>query len=120
MLLAFIPFVWGLGVANAGFILTFRRGAGVLVTAIALLALLSGAFFPLDLFPAGARRRSTTRSRSRSRGCASRSSAAPVGATRCRAAAVLLPMSCASLVVGWALFRLALRRERRLGTVGLY
>jgi uncharacterized membrane protein (UPF0182 family) len=33
---------------------------------------------------------------------------------------VLAPMSAFSLIVGMAIFRLAVRRERRLGTLGLY
>ena len=51
VLFAFIPFVWGLGVANAGFLLTFRRGGGAAALLFTMLALFSGAFFPLDLLP---------------------------------------------------------------------
>ncbi len=52
ILLAFIPFVWGLGLATAGAILTFRRGDGGMMIGVTLLGLASGAFFPLALLPA--------------------------------------------------------------------
>jgi ABC-2 type transport system permease protein len=37
-----------------------------------------------------------------------------------RDVAILTPMSAASLALGLIVFRLAVRRERRLGTLGLY
>ena len=37
-----------------------------------------------------------------------------------KAVAVLVPLAAVSLVVGAAAFRAALRRERRMGTLGLY
>ncbi len=56
VLLVFIPFVWGLGVASAGATLTFRRGSGIVGLASTVLVLFSGAFYPLDVLPAGSRR----------------------------------------------------------------
>ena len=49
---AFVPFVWGLGLAGAAGTLTFRRGGGLVAAAVSVLALASGAFFPLTLLPA--------------------------------------------------------------------
>ena len=51
LLLALIPFVWGLGVLTAGAILTFRRGAGVVGLGAVVLGLLSGVYFPISLLP---------------------------------------------------------------------
>lgn len=121
IMLAFIPFVWGLGIATAGAILTFRRGEGAMTIGVTLLGLASGAFFPLELLPGWI---------------------ADIAAYNPLAIAIqglreallggvawggvgddvllLLPMSALSLLFGTVLFRLALRRERRLGTLGLY
>ena len=51
VLLAFIPFVWGIGIASAAGILTFKRGGGAMGLGALLLGLTSGAFFPLELLP---------------------------------------------------------------------
>lgn len=121
VLLAFIPFVWGLGVANAGFILTFRRGGGISGLVVTLLTLFSGAFFPLDLLPKWAQgtaelnpiaiaiegMREPLLGGSGWDGVAS-------------ALLVLLPLSVLSLAVGLFAFRAALRREKRRGSLGLY
>jgi ABC-2 type transport system permease protein len=121
ILLAFIPFVWGLGVANAGFILTFRRGGGISGFVITLLTLFSGAFFPLELLPGWAE------------GTAKLNPIAiaidgmrqpllggsgwdGVGGDLL----VLLPLSAVSLAAGLLVFRAALQRERRRGSLGLY
>jgi ABC-2 type transport system permease protein len=121
VLLAFIPFVWGLGVANAGFILTFRRGAGVSGFIVTLLTLFSGAFFPLSLLPGWAE------------GVAEFNPIAiaidgmrqpllggggwdGVGGDLL----VLLPLSALSLAIGVLAFRAALKREKRRGSLGLY
>jgi ABC-2 type transport system permease protein len=121
VLLAFIPFVWGLGVANAGFILTFRRGAGVSGFIVTLLTLFSGAFFPLSLLPGWAE------------GAAEFNPIAiaidgmrqpllggggwdGVGGDLL----VLLPLSALSLTIGVLAFRAALKREKRRGSLGLY
>ena len=87
-----------------------------------LLGLTSGAFFPLALLPALDRRRwpSTTRWRSRSRRSARRSWAAPAGRAWATTCALLVPLSTLALLAGSLAFRLALRRERRRGTLGLY
>jgi ABC-2 type transport system permease protein len=121
VLLAFIPFAWGIGIATAGGILTFRRGAGGASFGITVLTLFSGAFFPLDLLPGWAS------------GVARYNPIAIVvdgmrqpllgGTGWAETAAdvlVLLPISAASLAVGITIFRLALRRERRRGSLSLY
>jgi ABC-2 type transport system permease protein len=121
VLLVFIPFVWGLGVANAGLILTFRRGGGIAGFGATILTVLSGAFFPLALLPVWLR------------GVASANPVtvavdamrnALIGGTGWEdagpAALQLLPYAAVSLVVGFVVFHLALGRERRRGSLGLY
>ena len=51
ILLAFIPFVWGLGVVAGATILTIRRGGGMVGFGVLALALASGIYFPVDLLP---------------------------------------------------------------------
>jgi ABC-2 type transport system permease protein len=121
ILIAFIPFVWGLGVASAATILTFRRGGGLIATATLGLALLSGVYFPIDLLPAwlvGIAELNPVAlaiegMREALLGGAGWSDVLP-------SAGVLAAMAVASLTLGQAAFRAALRRERRLGTLGLY
>ena len=121
VLLAFIPFVWGLGVASAGTTLTFRRGSGFVGLGSSVLVLFSGAFFPLDLLPgwiaALAELNPITIAVDGMREpLLAGSGWDGVG----RAVAVLLPLSVVSLTAGALTFRWALRRERRQGTLGLY
>jgi len=121
ILLAFAPFVWGLGVVAAAITLTVRRGGGLVALGTLALTLGSGVYFPVDLLPGWV---------------ASTESGNPVAlaiggmrdallanapwATVAPKAALLAPMALASLALGTAAFRFALKRERRLGTVAMY
>ena len=121
LMLAFIPFVWGLGIATAAAILTFRRGSGMMGLGTLALGLASGAFFPLTLLPGWV---------------ASVAQYNPLAiaieglretllggngwAGIAGDLAVLIPISAVTVAIGSLLFRLALRRERRRGTLGLY
>ena len=121
VLLAFIPFVWGLGVVGAAAILTIRRGSGVAAIAGGLLALFSGAYFPLTLLPEWLQQIAECNPiavaldgmRSSLLGGADWSETAGD-------LAILIPMSLVSLLIGLAAFRLALRHERSRGTLGVY
>lgn len=121
LLLAFMPFVWGLGVIAAAITLTFRRGGGAVGLATAGLTLASGLYFPLALLPDWVE-------------TAAAANPLAIAATGLRESLlgnvgwaalgpdllVVTPLALASLLVGAAAFRLALRREHRLGTLGLY
>ncbi len=121
LLAAFIPFVWGIGSIASASVLTFRRGTGVIGFATFALTFTSGAYFPLSLFPGWVETLASL-------------NPIAVAITGMReqliggggwgdAAGVLLklaPMSAISLLLGLYAFRLAMRRERRLGTLGLY
>ncbi len=121
VLLAFIPFVWGLGVASAGTTLTFRRGSGFVGLGSSILVLFSGAFFPLDLLPGWIEALAsvnpiTIAVDGMREPLLAGSGWDGVG----RAVAVLVPLSAVSLTAGIVTFRWALRRERGRGTLGLY
>jgi ABC-2 type transport system permease protein len=118
-LLIFIPFVWGLGIMYSAATLTFKVGGGGFV--ITLLTLTSGAYFPLTLFPdwlaALAEYNPMAIAIDTMRECL-------LGDAGWSAVAsgiyVLAPASFITLTLGIVSFRLALRRERRRGSVGLY
>jgi ABC-2 type transport system permease protein len=121
ILLAFIPFVWGLGVANAGFILTFRRGGGITGLLVTLLTLFSGAFFPLELLPDWSRDAAELNPIAIAidgmrQPLLGGSGWEGIGGNLL----VLLPLSALSLALGLLAFRAALRREKRRGSLGLY
>jgi ABC-2 type transport system permease protein len=121
LLVAFVPFVWGLGLVTAAAIVTFRRGTGVLGGAMGLLGLVSGAFFPLALLPgwlqglAEANPLAIVMEGTRQ---------ALIGGGDWSAVAsdaiVLLPVSALALLAGVTAFRAALTREHRRGTLGMY
>ena len=121
VLLAFLPFVWGLGVASAAMMLTFRRGGGLIGVGVVGLGLISGAYFPLSLLPGWLE--ATAAGNPIALAIDGMREALLGGAgwsAVSGAVALLVPLSVASLALGVAAFRLALRRERRLGTVGQY
>jgi ABC-2 type transport system permease protein len=121
VMIAFVPFVWGLGLLSAAAMLTFRRGGGGVVIGATILGLLSGAYFPLDLLPSWL-------------GAIASVNPVAIAIDGVRQALLgdggwaslhpevllLLPMAAASLTAGIVAFRLALARERRNGTLGLY
>jgi ABC-2 type transport system permease protein len=121
VLLAFIPFVWGIGVLAAGATITFRRGNALLGALLAFLALGSGSYFPVDTLPhwlrgIAANNPMTLAADGLRNALISNSPWHHVGATL----AVLVPLAVASVALGSIGFRLALRRERRRGTLALY
>ncbi len=121
ILLCFIPFVWGLGVLSAAAILTFRRGAGLVGIAMIGLALVSGVYFPIDLLPDWLERIAELNPIALAiQGMREALLGGASAVDGVRTAAILLPMSLVSLVVGMYAFRLAVRRELRRGSLGLY
>jgi ABC-2 type transport system permease protein len=121
VLLAFMPFVWGFGVASAAALLTVRRGAGAVGLVITLLTLLSGAYFPLDLLPGWAA--AIAEYNPITVAVDGMREALLVGAdwpATARAILTLVAASTASLTLGLLAFSFAVARERRLGTLGVY
>jgi ABC-2 type transport system permease protein len=121
VVLAFIPFLWGTGLLLGGAILTFRRGGGAVALLASLLAASSGSFFPVSVLPHWlqplARINPVTLAVSGLRD-------ALIGGSGWRSIGThvleLAPLSIAAMIVGVVAFRLALQRERRNGTLGLY
>jgi ABC-2 type transport system permease protein len=121
LLVVFMPFVWGLGVASAAVILTFKRGAGLVGLGTLMLAFVSGLYFPIELLPgwltAIAEHNpiaiAVDGMRDALLGGAGWTELGP-------AMLVLAPLALGTLFFGLLAFELALARERRLGTVGLY
>jgi ABC-2 type transport system permease protein len=121
VLVAFVPFVWGLGLMSAAAIVTFRRGTGVLVAGMGLLGIASGAFFPLDLLPAWLQAVAEANPVAIAMEAVREALIGGAGWHAIRPEALLmLPASACSLFLGVAAFRAALGREHRRGTLGLY
>lgn len=121
ILIFFMPFVWGLGILAAAITLTFRRGAGMVALAVAGLTLVSGLYFPVDLLPGWL----TTVAEANPLAIAAESLRESLlgdanWSTIGPDIAVLTPLAIVSFLLGMVAFRLALRRERRLGTLGAY
>ena len=121
ILLVFIPLVWGLGMVSAAGVVTFKRGFGVVGLGSLILTATSSTYFPIEVLPgwlqAIARYNPITialrASREAMLGGAGWSEILP-------AVAALIPMAALALTAGIVAFQLALRRERRRGTLGLY
>jgi ABC-2 type transport system permease protein len=119
-LVLFIPFVWGLGVISAAITLTIRQGAGVFAIGVSALIVGSGAFFPLELLPSWV-------------AAIAQFNPITLAVEGVRKpllgggwegiwphGLLLAPVSLVTLAIGLCAFRLALRREQRRGTLGLY
>ena len=121
LLLAFIPFVWGLGMCTAAAILTFRRGSGLMGIGTMALGLASGAFFPLALLPAWIATIAEYNPLAIAIEGLRETLLGGTGWTGIGDDLLLLvPLSVLSILLGSLLFRASLRRERRRGTLGLY
>ena len=121
VLLALLPFVWGIGVATAGLVLTFRRGTVILGFGTAVLTLLSGTLFPLNLLPHWLEVIAKINPLAIAIESIRQSLLGGTGLTEAMIAiAKLAPFSAISILLGFWIFAVALRRERRLGTIGLY
>jgi len=121
ILLAFIPFVWGIGILSAAATLTVRRGTAAIAWLISLLTIASGAYFPLGVLPgwleAIARANPITLAVGGMRSALlGGSEQADLGPT----IGWLVLASAVAITLGAFAFRLALSRERRRGTLGQY
>jgi ABC-2 type transport system permease protein len=121
MFLFFIPFIWGLGVISAAAVLTFRRGSGLVGIGVVLLTLSSGAYVPVQYFPGWLQRIAELNPMTTVLNAARESLLGnPDWSAVWRVVPELVPLAAVSLILGVFAFRLALTRERRRGTLGLY
>lgn len=121
IILALIPFVWGLGILSAAGGLTFRRAG--LLTGFAGFALTLGstAYFPASVLPEWLQPLVRYNPLSVALGGARSVLLGQGGWTDALSAVrILLPLAVLTITLGTLAFRLALRRERRQGTLGLY
>lgn len=121
VVIAFLPFVWGLGAASAAAVLVFRQATSLIGLGGYALGIASGAFFPVELLPAWA-------------APAARFNPVAITLAATREALlggagwdqilprilVLAPMALLTLGLGMAAFQLAARMEQRAGTLGQY
>jgi ABC-2 type transport system permease protein len=118
---ALVPFAWGLGLATGAAIVTFRRGTGMLGVGTTLLGLASGAVFPLALLPAWLAGIAEWNPLAIAIEGVRDALLGSAGWGEALAdVALLVPLSGLTLATGIWLFRLALDRERRRGTLGMY
>jgi ABC-2 type transport system permease protein len=118
--ITFVPVVWGLGMATAAGTLTFRRGS-ITTFAVVALSLPSTTYFPAGVLPPWAVKIvelnplsvALDATRSALLGRAGWENIGP-------AILKILPIGIVCLLLGFITFQLALRRERRRGTLGLY
>jgi ABC-2 type transport system permease protein len=119
-LMLFIPFVWGLGVVSAALTLTFRRGSGPFGLAVGGLMVGSGAFFPLALLPHWISSIASFNPMTLAVDGIRRPLIGGGFGGLWSHALLLAPMAFGTLALGLYGFRLALGREQRRGTLGLY
>ena len=121
LMLAFLPFLWGVGLIAAGAVLTFRRGTGVIGAGVAVLGLTSGAFFPLSVLPGWLAAVEAFNPIAIVLGALRDALIGAAGWHQLATPLIeLLPLAVASVALGIFFFSFFLRRERRLGTLGLY
>jgi ABC-2 type transport system permease protein len=121
MFIPFIPFIWGIGVISGAIILTFRRGHGLVGVSVVLLTLTSGAYFPIQYFPGWLQRLAEFNPMTRVlNGAREALLGHPDWSLVWSVVPPLLPLAAVSISLGMIAFRLALTRERRRGTLGLY
>ena len=121
IMVALLPFIWGLGAASAAAVIAFRHTSALIGLGGYVLGVLSGAYFPLTLLPPWAEALSRLNPIAAAlRGLRE----ALLGGTGWEPALAqitfLVPISLLTWVAGMAAFRLAEARERRAGTLGLY
>lgn len=121
ILLAFLPFAWGLGVFSAAATLTVRRGSSGVLFMLTLLTLGSGSYFPITVLPAWVQSLANANPLTVVVSGMRRALLAGMPASELlRTLGLLTAVSVGAVAVGAAAFAFALRRERRRGTLGQY
>lgn len=121
VILALLPFIWGVAAALTAVVVTYRQATQLIAIANFALVMGSGTYFPLSLFPrwvsAAARLNPLALALDGVRGVL-------IGGERWYTIVpeirLILIISLFVWVFGVLAFRMALERERRAGTLGLY
>jgi ABC-2 type transport system permease protein len=121
VLLVFLPFAWGLGVTSAAATLTVRRGTSAVAVVLTLMTVGSGSYFPVAVLPAWVRPIADENPLTLAVSGVRRALLAGMSpAEVARTVGLLAVWSAGAVAVGAVAFALALRRERRRGTLGQY
>jgi ABC-2 type transport system permease protein len=121
LLVAFLPFTWGLGLISAAVVVTFRRGASATGFLLTLLGLVSGAVFPIALLPPLLRAIADWNPFALAIDGVREALIGGAGWTPALSSlGHLAPLSAAGFGLGVMCFRAAIARERRRGTLGAY
>lgn len=121
IVLALLPFIWGVAAGLTAIVVTFRQATGMISLANFVLVLASGTYFPLDILPPWLAATAALNPLALALHGA-RSALLGGGGWEIVVAqiAVILPISMPAWILGTLAFRVALERERRAGTIGLY
>jgi ABC-2 type transport system permease protein len=117
LVLAVLPLAWGLGLLSAAAILVLRRGVPSARLVVAVLAVVSGAYFPLTLLPDPVESIAELNPMARALDGIRNALLGGSGDLGDQLLALLLP-SVVLLIAGSIAFTLALARERRHGAFG--
>ncbi len=121
VLVVLVPFVWGVGLMSAAWVITFRRGLGIVGIGAAALTGTAGAYFPVEVLPGWLEALARLNPITVALDAVRASLLAGAGwSSVAYELAFLLAAAAASLAAGNFAFHLALRRERRRGSLGLY
>ena len=121
LLVAFLPFTWGLGLVSAAVVVTFRRGANATGFLLTMLGLISGAVFPIALLPPLLRTLAAWNPFAVAIDGIRDQLIGGVGWGPAASDLVrLAPLSAVGFALGALCFRAAIARERRRGTLGAY
>ena len=121
IVLAVIPFVWGLGLISAASVIAFRRGSSLVGIGGVLLGAVSSAYFPLAVLPGWLRGIARLNPMTVALDATRDALLGGTGLSRTGAAlGKLAPWIAVSVAGGVVALRLALARERRRGSLGLY
>jgi ABC-2 type transport system permease protein len=121
LLAAFLPFTWGIGLASAAVVVTFRRGTNATGFLLTMLGLISGAVFPIALLPPLLQTLAEWNPFALAiDGVRDALIGGPGWGPAVHDLVRLVPLSLASLAIGVLCFKAAIGRERRRGTLGHY
>lgn len=118
---ALLPFIWGVAAGLTAIVVTFRQATGAIALANFALVFASGTYFPVNVLP---RWIAVTAELNPLAQALQAARASLIGGGGWGVVAssitVILPVAALAWILGTLAFRLAIERERRAGTLGLY
>jgi ABC-type polysaccharide/polyol phosphate export permease len=121
LILAFLPFVWGLAAGLTAAVVAFRQAGSLVGLANLVLVLGSGTYFPLQLFPSWVAATAALNPLAIAmHGARAALLEGTAWSTTLSQAAIILAIAAGTWIAGTLAFQFALERERRTGNLGLY